>query len=411
MTSSGNNCTYQVRSRIVKEGGSVTIPCSYAVPKDQQKDAQIIWEESDNIYCFLPREDFTLSGDVTEKYAGRVTKEKDPHRNWTEAIRITRLKRSDGPLFCCHLYNTKEKKKILSNDYGTLLHFPDEGYVTQLDKLVAIPSEEVIIPCHYSRKVSDLVQEVTWYATREESHDYCALAKEIHTWRDARQHDRYSLVDFPQDVSLRIHNIHKDDDQYYCCYVYTANRTAITTRQATRLIITGNSSSLHSHQPPDVLTVQEGGSVTLNCSYIVDNPYTESDIMLVSVYWRVGSVMGPYAYHPHQEMVHPTYTERATITGTTNLIIRGVQVADNLSSFHCIVVLKFCTGSNKYEDKIQHGGETRLTVQALYPKSYMDRGTVILAAYVVIKFFTVLVATAVILGRLRRRREKIHRST
>ncbi|XP_068130108.1 uncharacterized protein [Hyperolius riggenbachi] len=367
-TSSGKSCAYQVQSRTVKEGGSITIPCLYSVPKYWQEDTQIIWKESNKSYCSIDSDKFTLSGDVTEKYAGRVTIEKDPHRNWTEAIRITGLNTSDGPVICCHLYNTKEKRKIWSSGYGTLLQFPDETHVTQLDELIAVPNEEITIPCHYSRGVTDLVQEVIWYATNTESHDYCTESTVIHTSRDARQHDRYSLVDFPQDVSLRIRDIHESDYRYYCCTVYTANRAAIATRKVTRLIITGHSSSLQSHKPPDEITVQEGGSVTLNCSYTVDNPYTERDIMRVSVYWRMGSVTGPYAYHPHQEMVHPNYTERASITGTANLIIRGVHMADNSSSFHCIVVLTFCVGSNEYKDAIQYGGITRLTVQGVIHK-------------------------------------------
>ncbi|XP_068128214.1 CXADR-like membrane protein isoform X2 [Hyperolius riggenbachi] len=394
-TSSGKYCAYQVQSRTVKEGGSVTIPCSYAIPEEQQKGPQIIWKESNDLYCYISREDFTLSEDVTEKYAGRVIIEKDSHRNWTEAIRITGLKTSDGPIICCHVvYNTKEKS-VWSSSHGTRLQFPGERYVTQLDELIAVPEEEITIPCHYSRGVTDPAQEVTWHATNEESHDYCTGSKDIHTWRDAHEHNHYSLVNFPQDVSLRIRGIDESDFRYYCCKVSTANRTAIETRHVTKLIITDHSSSLHSHKPPDEIRVQEGGSVTLNCSYTVDNSYAESDIMRVSVYWRVGNVTGPYAYHPHQEMVHPNYTERTTITGTTNLIIRGVQMADN-SSFHCIVVLKCCAESNKYEDKIQYGGITRLTVQAVAPTNnsiFLISGAV--SAIVILILILVIVACVI----------------
>ncbi|XP_068128217.1 uncharacterized protein [Hyperolius riggenbachi] len=237
-TSSGKYCAYQVQSRTVKEGGSVTIPCSYAIPEEQQKGPQIIWKESNDLYCYISREDFTLSEDVTEKYAGRVIIEKDSHRNWTEAIRITGLKTSDGPIICCHVvYNTKEKS-VWSSSHGTRLQFPGERYVTQLDELIAVPEEEITIPCHYSRGVTDPAQEVTWHATNEESHDYCTGSKDIHTWRDAHEHNHYSLVNFPQDVSLRIRGIDESDFRYYCCKVSTANRTAIETRHVTKLIIT-----------------------------------------------------------------------------------------------------------------------------------------------------------------------------
>ncbi|XP_068129507.1 uncharacterized protein [Hyperolius riggenbachi] len=234
--------------------------------------------------------------------------------------------------------------------------------VTQLDELIGVPGEEVIIPCHYPEEDTDPAQEVTWYIPET---PHTCRSSLLNMWTQAEvADDRFSLVKFPHDVSLRIHEILTEDYQYYCCEVTTARRGRLLSKQITKLIIasTKNPSTIFVNQPAKT-TVQEGDSVILNCSCNIDNPSIKREVVGLSAYWRVGNKTGPYAYHPHQEMVHPNYKERATLTGALDLFIEGVQMADN-TSFYCFVVIKRHTKEDKYQDDIQYGTGTKLYIQA-----------------------------------------------
>ncbi|KAM5171760.1 uncharacterized protein ACMZJ9_004524 [Mantella aurantiaca] len=282
------------------------------------------------------------------------------------------------------------------------LCFLDRRYVSQLDELMAVSGEEVIIPCYYSKDISNITHISWYYADRA---DGLCSSQRIHTWTEADQYGRYSLVNFNQDVSLRIHNIHVKDQQRYCCVV-SSPKESIFNRQQTMLMVAEYQSSWD--QLTKETTVQEGDSVNLSCSYTFPNGrYTERDIVRVNVYWRVGNVTGPYAYHPYQEMVHSTYINQTFITGITNLMIKGVTAADN-TSFHCFVAIKLCAGDNEYEDNIEYGGGTRLIVIETPPMSNLSQGTLILAAYVGIKLFLAIVLVAV--GCVYRRTKNTKRS-
>ncbi|PIO25084.1 hypothetical protein AB205_0027780, partial [Aquarana catesbeiana] len=311
-------CVHQVKTRTVQSGGSVTIPCSYVNPRKPDEDVRVIWGETDGEYCSSGKDIIvSSSGKVTEKYKGRLYREKDPYRNRTEYITITGLESTKRQRFCCQLYNMSHNYVFKDSIQGTLLQFT---------------GEEVIIPCFYSKDASTLTK-VTWYYAKE--HNMCTDTR-IQEWSKAHQYGRYSVVNFTQDVSLRILNIKLYDQQNY-------------------------QSSWD--QPTNEISVQEGHSVLLSCSYTLPSGrYTERDVLRVNVYWRVGNVTGPYAYHPYEEMVHSTYKHRTSITGMTNLMIKDVMKADN-TSFHCFLVVKLCEGNNQDEDKIQYGGGTRLIIK------------------------------------------------
>ncbi|PIO24551.1 hypothetical protein AB205_0188510, partial [Aquarana catesbeiana] len=347
-------------TRTVQSGGSVTIPCSYSDPGIPDEDVRVIWRETDKEYCSSAAAEDTIissSGNVTEKYKGRLYREKDPNRNRTEYITITGLEPTDGPRFCCQLYDIRYGNVFKNSRRGTLLQFPGTEYITQLDEVMAVSREEVIIPCYYSKDISDITK-VTWYFADRERH-YCTHTP-IHEWSNARQYGWYSLVKFNQDVSLRIRNIHVNDQRGYCCVISTA-RATLKSEQFTRLVVAEYQSSFN--LPTNEISLQEGKSVILFCSYTLPSDrYTERDVVRVNVYWRVGNITGPYAYHPYQDMVHSTYRHRTSITGMTNLMINDVTKADN-TSFHCFVVVKLCEGNNQDEDKIQYGGGTRLIIK------------------------------------------------
>ncbi|XP_040202732.1 uncharacterized protein LOC120933539 isoform X2 [Rana temporaria] len=229
-------------------------------------------------------------------------------------------------------------------------------YITQLDELMAISGEEVIIPCYNSKDASTLTY-ASWSFVDHASNK-CSFANPL-IESNIHQQNRYSLVNFTQDISLRIHDIHLKDHQSYCCSV-TASEKPMLSQQFTRLIVADFQPSWD--QLTNEISVQEGHSALLTCSYTLSsNQYTERDVLRVNVYWRVGKVTGPYAYHPYQKMVHSTYRHRTSIIEMTNLMIKGVMKADN-TSFHCFVVVKLCASYNQYEDGIQYGGGTRLIV-------------------------------------------------
>ncbi|XP_072255453.1 uncharacterized protein [Pyxicephalus adspersus] len=349
-------CVYQVRTRMVKSGDSVTIPCSYIGSEELGENVQIIWMDNNREYCSPDsKKIFTPSGNAVEKYKGRLYREKDPYRKRTEYITITGLKPTDGPRFCCQLYERKDGILINQNIYGTLLQFPDTEYISQLDELIAAWDEEITIPCYYSKGTSDITY-IEWNLADPKS-NLCTdtvILKSNH----ALQYTRYSVVNSTHEISLRIHNVRFFDHGSYCCVVSTAQRT-LGSNQFTRLFVADYS---YWHQPKQEITIQEGLSENLSCSYTLSSQYTERDIVWVNVYWRVGNVTGPYAYHPYQQMIHSTYRQRTQITGMTNLMINGVKKTDN-TSFHCFVVVKLCAGDT-YSDEIYYGGETRLIVSS-----------------------------------------------
>ncbi|XP_072255457.1 uncharacterized protein [Pyxicephalus adspersus] len=357
MESSRPGCVYQVKTRMVKSGDSVTISCSYTNTEKWGENVQIIWVEDNRQFCsYDSQRIFRPSSNVIEKYKERLYSEKDPYRNTTETITITGLKPTDGPKFCCLLYESKHNIPIKQNLYGTLLQFPDTESITQLDELIAVSSEEITIPCYYSKGTSDIIY-LEWNLADPKS-NLCTdtnILKSNH----ALQYGWYSVVNFTHDISLRIHNVHVNNHQSsYCCVVSTAQRT-LGSNQFTRLIVAGYQPSWD--QPTKEITIQEGLSVNLSCSYALSSQYTERDIVRVNVYWRVGNVTGPYAYHPYQQIINSTYRQRTQITGMTNLMINGVKMTDN-NSFHCFVVVKLCASDDYYNDEIYYGGGTRLIV-------------------------------------------------
>ncbi|XP_073480283.1 uncharacterized protein [Aquarana catesbeiana] len=397
-------CVYQVISRTVQSGGSVTIPCSYSVPWEREQDVQIIWSETNGENCSSAEDTIiSHSGNVTEKYKGRLYREKDPNRNRTEYIKITGLESTDGPRFCCQLYSIRDNYIFMDSKHGTLLQFPETEYITQLDEVMAVSSEDVIIPCYYSKNTLDLTN-VTWNYADRESH-YCTYIP-IYEWSNAHQYGRYSFVNFPQDVSLRIHNLHVNDERSYCCVISTA-RATLKSEQFTRLMVADYQPSWN--QLTNEISAQEGHSVILPCSYTLPSGrYTERDVVRVNVYWRVGNVTGPYAYHPYPDMDHSTYRHRTSITGMTNLMIMNVTKADN-TSFHCFVVVKWCASKYQYEDEIHYGGGTRLIIKEPSQMSNISQESLVLAAYVAVKFFiaVILVVLGCVSGRAKNTKRSI----
>ncbi|XP_073403122.1 uncharacterized protein [Dendrobates tinctorius] len=234
-----------------------------------------------------------------------------------------------------------------------------EKHVSQMEELIAVPGEELIIPCYYPVEKLRMAQdsEVTWYTGKN---DQCSYNKDrIYTWGKTDNEERFSLVNFPEDVSLRIRTVQDSEYHHFCCQV-TINKKDRETRFGTELIIAGSQSSApFTVMQPRNITGREGDSVTLTCSH---SQYQENDVLWVNIYWRVGNTSGPYVYHPYKEMVHSSYKGRIEMKGSADLHIRGLQTSDD-SRYYCFVMLKLCTGSSEYKKVIQYGEGTRLIVK------------------------------------------------
>ncbi|XP_063786923.1 uncharacterized protein LOC134935988 isoform X3 [Pseudophryne corroboree] len=367
---SGHHCVHQPKALTVVEKGSITIPCTITNTEDPGEYIQyrVHWRKTDRLFCELSDEEITdAAGNGTGQYEGRVSREQDPDNKRRESLTITGLRRSDGPIICCtvsriYLHNSYQYR--WKNMYGTSLQFTGDRSISQLDELIAVPGEEVIIPCHYPQEVTGAVQNVTWYRGDNELCTYNTY--NLYTSDQRHRDDRYSLVSFPTDVSLRIHRSDSSSYTHYCCRVTTSNGT-FTSRASTELVIADSSSSSpFTVKQTNNITADTEGSVTLNCSYRLISGYRDRDILWVSAYWRVNSTSGPYAYHPYQEMVHPRYKGRTEITGLADLHIKGVQAEDS-ATYHCFLVIKLCMSTETSRRMAAHGEGTSLIVKADSP--------------------------------------------
>ncbi|XP_056426075.1 uncharacterized protein LOC130367590 [Hyla sarda] len=387
------SCVNQPRTVHVKEGDSVTIPCSYTYPESYRGKSQITthWGESDGPFCYNIRKYITdNSGNVVDEYKERISRVTHPD-NQTESLIIRGLKYTDGDTFCCRatIHRTGSVTYTWSN-YGTFLNFADGNRISQVDLLMAVPGEEMVIPCHYALNTIGEAEQVTWYSG---DNTRCMGNKnKIYSWDPTHPGGvyPYSLVKPPEDVSLRIHSVQRKESFQYCCHV-TTSKGPIQSRFGTELIITGPpfSSSPFNVTQPHTITGHRGESVALNCSY---TSYMERDVLGVTIYWRLGNLSGPYVYHPYKEMVHPDYRGRTGIRGAADLHIQGVKMSDD-SMYYCFVIIRLCNGNFPIDHQklIQYGEGTRIIVTDLVQTGSHLRTTVIFASYVGCKFFISLV--------------------
>ncbi|XP_075061115.1 uncharacterized protein LOC142149709 [Mixophyes fleayi] len=386
------------------ENGSITIPCTYTYREDLPTDTQytVHWGKPEGQYCLNIKEEIiNSSGNVIGKYKGRLSKVQDPTKKHKEFITIKGLKRLDGPIICCEVTRTKDSSEYTwSDNYGTYLHFTGDQSISQLDELIAVPGEEITIPCYYPQETTQADKTVTWYIGDKE---LCALNKDtIYTSDEPHRSNGYSLINFPTDVSLRIHRFVGSGFTQYCCQVTTINGT-LTSRRATELVSVDSaaSSQFIVNQPNNIIADTEG-SVTLNCSYSYNS---DRDVLWVNIYWRINSTHGSYAYHPYQEMVHPSYRGRTNITGSADLHIQGVKKADN-ASYYCFVMIKRCAGPNQYLQTISYGEGTRLIVKEIPAESLKNLIIISISASAILIILCVVLivlkATGIICKKKRR---------
>ncbi|CAH2272611.1 sialic acid-binding Ig-like lectin 14 [Pelobates cultripes] len=264
-------CARQDRTIRVKEGGSTTIPCTFTYPEHVERSAlEILWHDTEYGDCSNPTSIYNSNMNTAhDKYQGRISKMKNPIRNRTESIKIQRLNRTDGPVICCQV-NIQNAEHTLSYfpSYGTHLLFSDQVWVDQLEAVPASLGEDVTIPCHINYTAGFIkknLQQVIW--TKGEK---CLIADTTFTFQakhgwSTLGYSNFSVVDFPNDVSLRIRNVQKEDTMIFCCSV-KINETTFSAKHGTELVIKGqpnfrvpasspfSRSSIRANEPPNKQT-------------------------------------------------------------------------------------------------------------------------------------------------------------
>ncbi|CAH2272617.1 sialic acid-binding Ig-like lectin 14 [Pelobates cultripes] len=282
----------------VKEGGSTTIPCTFTFPEHVERSAlEILWHDTEYGDCSNPTS----------------------------------------------IYNS------------------NQVWVDQLEAVPASLGEDVTIPCHINYTAGFIkknLQQVIW--TRGEK---CLIANTTFTFQakhgwSTLGYSNFSVVDFPNDVSLRIRNVQKEDTMIFCCSV-KINETTFSAKHGTELVIKESRSNFElAVNQPQESSAPVGGSANITCSYNTPINKTPMDDV---IYWRAGRPDGPIAYHASRWMVHPTYRGRTNVTRKADLQIMGVKETDS-SVYYCFVTLILCSGNRNITTVISNGNGTKLKV-------------------------------------------------
>ncbi|XP_056426074.1 uncharacterized protein LOC130367588 isoform X2 [Hyla sarda] len=405
-------CTAQRGSIIVEEKGSVTIPCNFTYPEEYRSgDVRVFWRrglERCGNGEFIYNQ---TKGIIHTNYTGRISSEEKNKEKGTTAITIRNLRRTDGPMFCCRIEIYKGSKYIdgWHNRPGTQILFKDEFSVEQTDVVPAIIGEDLTIPCLVHNKAPNIIEEVTWSAG---SSDLCVENNELIEIRYKNLSPitgRRSIVNFPQDLSLRINKVTSDDIKQYCCKVRTKLRgnngvspihgsnNGVSPIHGTQVILAESKDSKPKVEQPKTTSPDQDGSATLRCSY-----QSDSDPLWTAVFWRAGSPGGIYAYHPLPVMVDPRYRGRTELRGSTDLHIKGVNDADN-TTYYCFVMLRFCVGNNIHPI-IRYGSGTKLHVNSLQEQEQVQHSQILtVAIYLGVKHLIILALMILALLYLQKR--------
>ncbi|KAG8573832.1 hypothetical protein GDO81_008869 [Engystomops pustulosus] len=388
-------CTEQRGSVHVALKGSVTLTCNFTCPKEKSGEVRVSWRRGLPDRCGGGDFIYNHTGDWTHSnYTGRISPVGNHIEDGSATITIRDLRRTDRPMFCCRVeIHGGSKPEGWQNRHGTYMLYKDEFSVHQADVVSAIIGEDVTIPCDVHYKDPDLIEEVTWTMG---SSDLCADDKENSvTWNHNNRLQiirRWSMMDFPRNVSLIINKVTSEDNKYYCCSVRTRVRrdNTATPIHATQLVVVDTSqNSAFEVQQPELTSPTTDGSATLSCSY---RPPYDTDPLWTEVFWRVGSPSGIYAYHPFPEMVHSSYRGRTELRGPADLHIKGANIVDN-TTYYCFVLLKFCTGNNIIDSTIRCGNGTKLM---LSPSSRDDEPNNNTWIYVITVVLVVVISLCVV---------------
>ncbi|XP_069804894.1 uncharacterized protein [Dendropsophus ebraccatus] len=382
---------------MVEENGSVTIPCNFTHPKlkSSSEEVRVSWRRGTN-RCGNGEFIYNHTGGRThQNYTGRISSVRNPSER-TAAITINNLRRTDGPMFCCRIEISKESKYIegWQNQHGTQIQFTDEFSVEQVDVVPAIVGEDITIPCLVHYKDPTTIESVTWTMG---SSDLCVENNdEIYTGKEkSLAIGQWSVVNFPQDLSLRITGVRAEDNKKYCCKVklklMNNNVSPLRSTQVTPAAATDRTLAV---VQPETALPDSDGSATLRCSF---TPQSYAAFLGTDVFWRAGSPRGVYAYHPSPAMIDHRYRGRTELRGSADLYIKGVTHADN-TTYYCFVMVKYCV-SNKTSSIIQYGIGTKLEVKDTFMDDFRkgDNNTLVYAVVAVLIAVIILCAVIIII--------------
>ncbi|XP_073403126.1 uncharacterized protein [Dendrobates tinctorius] len=370
----GPYCTAQRGTIIVEEKGSVTIPCNFTYPQqDRSVEVRVYWRRGGNDRCGAREVIYNHTENWTHSnYTTRISMVGNPKEERTATITISNLKRSDRPTFCCriHLYEGSEIIEQWQNRHGTFIQFKDEFSVEQTDVVPAFIGEDITIPCLFHHKGFPIIEEVTW---TEGSSDLCVENNnKSTTWTTRNKSEisaRWSVVNFPLVLSLRIRGVTtEDNNKQYCCKIKSKLRSSNTVNTLSSIhgteVVVVDISNKPSFEVVQQYTISpdRDDSATINCSF---THQPGIDTLWMGVFWRVGSPKGIYAYHPLMEMVHSSYRGRTELRGLADLHIKEVSDTDN-TTYYCFVMFKFCIANDKTSSSIQYGSETNLMVNGFH---------------------------------------------
>ncbi|KAG9465291.1 hypothetical protein GDO78_018556 [Eleutherodactylus coqui] len=105
-----------------------------------------------------------------------------------------------------------------------------------MEELIAVPGEEMVIPCHYPLEILGEALQVTWYTG--DSAECSFNASGIYTLNITQTSEAYgvSQVNFTE-VSLRIPSAQRSE-LHFCCRVTTSSGQIKQSRSSTEVIIT-----------------------------------------------------------------------------------------------------------------------------------------------------------------------------
>ncbi|XP_044138675.1 uncharacterized protein LOC122929231 [Bufo gargarizans] len=383
-------CTEQRGTVIVEEKGSVTIPCNFTYPNSKGKpvDVRMSWTQSKSERCGGAETIYNhTTGWTHENYRGRISLGGNPNGEKTATITINDLRRTDGPTICCRMeiYVNDTYKDVFQNRHGTNIKFTDEFSVEQTDVVPAMIGEDITIPCFVHYRDPSVIDLVSWHIG---SSDVCAENNENSIiWNQPITVDpgeRWSVVAFPQDLSLRIKGVTSEDIKQYCCRVRTKLRNNIaSSTHGTEVVLVDNSMNPEFEVlQPETTSSDVDGSATISCSY---KYRSDTNLLWTGVFWRVGSPKGAYAYHPFPSMVHSTYRGRTELRGLADLHIKGVIDTDDTTSYYCFVMLKFCVGNKKSSSIIHYGNGTKLDITRFSESQIQNENVLEAIIYVGVK--------------------------
>uniref|UniRef100_A0A8C5PLP3 Ig-like domain-containing protein n=1 Tax=Leptobrachium leishanense TaxID=445787 RepID=A0A8C5PLP3_9ANUR len=115
-----------IESISVKEGDSVTIPCSFSYPREEwekKTEVSVYWRSGRKASCW---NDIFVYNHTENRshpnFTGRISMVGTPKQLKTASIRIQRVRRSDFLVFCCRVQlNSLNKSERWQSTFGTYL--------------------------------------------------------------------------------------------------------------------------------------------------------------------------------------------------------------------------------------------------------------------------------------------------